>query len=145
MRAVIQRVSRAKVSVGGEKVGEIKKGFLLLLGIHRDDDEAKISKLADKIEKLRIFEDKEGKMNLALKDVSGEILVVSQFTLYGDTEGNNRPSFIEAARPEKALPFYEKLVRLLAEKGLKVETGRFGSHMELDFINDGPTTIIIEV
>lgn len=145
MRIVIQRVSRAKVSVGGETIGEIKKGFLVLLGIHRDDEENKLSKLADKIEKLRIFEDKEGKMNLALKDVGGEVLVVSQFTLYGDTEGNNRPSFIAAARPGKALPFYEKLVRLLAEKGLKVETGRFGSHMELDFINDGPTTIIIEI
>jgi D-aminoacyl-tRNA deacylase len=118
---------------------------LLLLGIHRDDEEGSLLKLADKIEKLRIFEDKEGKMNLALKDVGGEILVVSQFTLYGDTTGNNRPSFIKAARPEKALPFYEKFVKLLSDKGFKVETGRFGSHMELDFINDGPTTIIIEI
>jgi D-tyrosyl-tRNA(Tyr) deacylase len=145
MRAVIQRVSRAKVSVDSKTIGEIKKGFLVLLGVHCDDAEEKVIKLADKIEKLRIFEDAEGKMNLALKEVGGQILVVSQFTLYGDTTGNNRPSFIEAARPEKALPFYEKLVKLLADKGFRVETGKFGAYMELDFVNDGPTTIIIEL
>lgn len=141
----MQRVSRAKVLLGGKKIGEIKKGFLVLLAIHCNDTEDKIVKMADKIEKLRIFEDKDGKMNLALKEVGGEVLVVSQFTLYGDTEGNNRPSFISAARPEKALPFYEKLVKLLAGKGLKVETGEFGAYTELDFVNDGPTTIIIEI
>ncbi len=145
MKAVVQRVSKAQVSSGGEVVGRIGKGFMVLFGVHCDDTEDKIAKMAEKIYKLRIFDDADGKMNLSLKDVGGEVLVVSQFTLYGDTEGNNRPSFIKAARPEKALPFYERFVSCLIEKGLKVETGKFGNYMQVELVNDGPTTIIIDI
>ncbi len=146
MRTVIQRVSQAKVSVKSEVIASINQGLLILLAIHRDDTETKIAKLADKIAKLRIFEDELGKMNLALKDVAGEILLVSQFTLYADTSRGNRPSFLVSARPEQAKPLYLKLAAELRERGItKVVTGRFGAYMELSLINDGPTTILLDI
>jgi len=145
MRVVIQRVSRASVSIDNEIVGKINKGFLALFAVHVDDDEKMIEKMADKISKLRIFEDSDEKMNLSLIDVEGEILVVSQFTLYGDTKKGNRPSFIESARPEKAIPYYEKFIRELKNKNLKVETGKFGADMQVELVNDGPVTIIIDL
>lgn len=145
MRVIIQKVSEASVSVSGDIVGKIKKGFLVFFAVHVNDEEKLISKMADKITNLRIFEDKDSKMNLALRDVKGEVLVVSQFTLYGDTRKGNRPSFIESARPEKAIPYYEKFISVLREKGFKVESGRFGEKMSVSLINDGPNTIIIDL
>ena len=145
MRAVIQRVKQAKVEVGGEAVGAIKKGFLVLLAIHKDDTEEKIEKLADKIIKLRVFEDENQKMNLALGDVDGEILVISQFTLYGDALNGNRPSFLESAKAEMAEPFYESFIQVLKNRNIKTEKGRFGEYMQVSLINDGPVTIIIDI
>ena len=145
MRAVIQRVKNASVKVDGEIVGKIGKGLLVLLAVHENDEEEMISKMADKIINLRIFNDSDDKMNLALKDVDGEILVVSQFTLYGNTKKGNRPSFIESAKPEKAIPFYKKFVNYIKEQEIKAETGKFGAMMEVDLVNDGPTTIIIDL
>jgi len=146
MRAVIQRVKSASVSVGTETVGAIDVGFLILLAVHRDDEELKIAKLADKIAKLRICEDEAGKMNLSILDTGGEILVVSQFTLYGDSSGGNRPGFIESARPEKAEPFYLRFIEELKRLGVKkIASGKFGAMMAVDLINDGPTTIIIDI
>lgn len=145
MRAVIQRVKEGEVRIEGETVGQIKKGLLVFLAVHEDDSEEKLKKMAEKIIALRIFSDNEGKMNLSLKEVGGEILVVSQFTLYGDTKKGNRPSFIESARGEKAGPFYEKFVKYLKEGGIKTETGEFGAMMEVELINDGPVTIIMEL
>lgn len=145
MRAVIQVVSSANVKVDSKTVGDINKGFLVLLAIHNDDMEDKIEKMADKIADLRIFTDEDDRMNLSLKDVGGEILVVSQFTLYGDTKKGNRPSFLESAKPIKAVPYYEKLVSLLKNKGFKVETGQFGAMMQVSLVNEGPTTIIIDL
>lgn len=145
MRAVIQTVSSASVKVDGEVIGQINKGYLVLLAIHVADSEDKIAKMADKIAGLRIFTDADDKMNLSLKDVGGEVLLVSQFTLYGDTKKGNRPSFIDSARPDKAIPMYEKIIDLLKEKGLKVETGRFGAMMSVSLVNEGPTTIIIDL
>ncbi len=145
MRAVIQVVSSANVKVDSKTVGDINKGFLVLLAIHNDDMEDKIEKMADKIADLRIFTDEDDRMNLSLKDVGGEILVVSQFTLYGDTKKGNRPSFLESAKPVKAVPYYEKLVSLLKNKGFKVETGQFGAMMQVSLVNEGPTTIIIDL
>ncbi|MDA3839769.1 MAG: D-aminoacyl-tRNA deacylase [Patescibacteria group bacterium] len=145
MRAVIQRVSSAQVSVDDSIIGKIDKGLLVFFAVHVDDTEKMIEKMADKILKLRIFEDSEEKMNLSLEDTEGEILVVSQFTLYGDTKKGNRPSFIESARPEKAIPFYEKFVTILKEKNIKVEAGKFGADMQVELINDGPVTIIIDI
>ncbi|MDD5290829.1 MAG: D-aminoacyl-tRNA deacylase [Patescibacteria group bacterium] len=144
MRAVIQRAKEAEVKVGGKIIGKISKGLLVLLAIHQDDTEDKIEKLATKIINLRIFADKADKMNLSVKDVKGEILVVSQFTLYGDTSKGNRPSFIESAKPEKAVPYYEKFVEKIKNNGIKTETGEFGAMMEVSLINDGPVTIIID-
>lgn len=145
MRAVIQRVKNANVKVEGEVVGDINQGLLVLLAVHIDDTEDMIIKMAEKVLKLRIFSDKEDKMNLSLKDVGGEILVVPQFTLYGNCNKGNRPSFIESARPEKAIPMYEKFVKYVREQGIKVATGEFGAMMEVELINDGPTTIIIDL
>jgi len=145
MRVVVQRVINAQVGVGGEIVGKINKGLLVFFAVHIDDTEKMIEKMADKILKLRIFEDKEEKMNLSLEDVGGDILVVSQFTLYGDTRKGNRPSFIESARPEKAIPFYEKFIEKLGERNIKVESGQFGADMKVELINDGPVTIIIDL
>lgn len=145
MRAVIQVVSGASVKVDDKIIGQINKGYLVLLAIHATDAGDKIIKMTDKIADLRIFPDADDKMNLSLKDVGGEILLISQFTLYGDTKKGNRPSFIDSARPDKAIPMYEKIIDLLKEKGLKVETGRFGANMSVSLINEGPTTIIIDL
>ncbi len=145
MRAVIQVVSSANVKVDNKTVGEINLGYLILLAIHNDDTEDKIIKMVDKIEGLRIFTDDNDKMNLSLKDVGGEILLVSQFTLYGETKKGNRPSFVDSAKPIKAVPYYEKVVSLLKDKGFKVATGIFGAMMKVSLTNEGPTTIIIDL
>lgn len=145
MRAVIQVVSSANVKVDNKTVGEIKRGYLVLLAIHTDDTEDRIIKMVDKIEGLRIFTDENDKMNLSLKDVGGEILLVSQFTLYGETKKGNRPSFVDSAKPIKAVPYYEKVVSLLKDKGFKVATGIFGAMMQVSLVNEGPTTIIIDL
>ena len=144
MRAVIQRVKNAEVKIDGKIVGKIGKGLLVLLAVHQDDTEDKIERLATKIINLRIFADEEDKMNLSVKDVGGEILVVSQFTLYGDISKGNRPSFIESAKPDKAVPYYEKFVEKIKVSGLKTATGEFGAMMEVGLVNDGPVTIIID-
>ena len=144
MRAVIQRVKNAEVKIDGKIVGKIGKGLLVLLAVHQDDTEDKIEKMATKIINLRIFADKDDKMNLSIKDVGGEILVVSQFTLYGDISKGNRPSFIESAKPDKAVPYYEKFVEKIKVSGLKTATGEFGAMMEVGLVNDGPVTIIID-
>lgn len=145
MRVIIQRVKKADVKVQGEIVGAIDTGLLVFFAVHKDDTEDKIKKMADKILNLRIFSDEVGKMNLSLLDVGGEILVVSQFTLYGDTKKGKRPSFIESARPEKAIPMYENFVSYIKGKGIKIETGEFGKEMEVALVNDGPTTLLIDL
>lgn len=145
MRVVVQRCSRAEVRIDGQTVGQIGRGFLLLVGVTDGDSEAQADLLAKKVAQMRIFEDSEGKMNLALKDVDGAILSISQFTLYADCKKGNRPSFIRAARPETAAPLYDYFnARLRSEYGLQVETGRFGADMKVDFINDGPVTILLD-
>ncbi len=144
MRAVIQRVRRAKVSVGEKVVGEVGKGMVILLGIGKDDREEDVRYLADKIALLRIFEDEKSKMNLSLLDIKGEVLVVPQFTLYGDTKRGRRPSFIQAAEPEKAEELYEKFINFLRECNLKVASGIFGVKMLLEIHNDGPVTLILD-
>lgn len=143
MRAVVQRVKEASVTVDGKVVGKIDQGFLIYLGIHVNDTDEEVFKMAQKIHALRVFEDEQGKMNLSLSQVNGSILAISQFTLYGDTKGNNRPSFIQAARPEHAEPIYELLCKEL-NKYHNVEKGLFGEDMKVTSINDGPVTIIIE-
>lgn len=144
MRCVIQRVTEASVTIDGEMVGRCGKGFLVLIGVHVDDTEKDLKYMVDKVPKLRVFEDDAGKMNLSLKDIGGEILAVSQFTLYGDARGGNRPSFITAARPEKANPMYEQLVQVWRDQGIHVETGRFGADMKVALVNDGPVTIMMD-
>ncbi len=144
MRAVIQRVSRAKVSVGGETIGEIGKGILVLLGVSRNDTEKEAIYLLEKIINLRIFEDAEDKMNLSLLNIQGELLVVSQFTLYGDARKGRRPSFIEAGAPETAKRFYEFFVSEAQRQITKVETGRFQAMMDVELVNDGPVTILLD-
>ena len=144
MRAVIQRVSRASVTVDGKIVGQISKGLLVLLGVEQGDDEAAADYLADKTAGLRIFEDADGKMNLACADVGGAILVVSQFTLYGDVRKGKRPSFDRAARPEQAKRLYEYFVSRIRAAGLKCETGTFQAMMAVELINDGPVTILLD-
>jgi D-tyrosyl-tRNA(Tyr) deacylase len=144
MRAVIQRVSEASVTVNGEIVGQIGKGFLVLLGIAHADGEAEAVWLSRKIAGLRIFEDAEGKMNLGLTDVGGAVLAVSQFTLYGDARKGRRPSFVEAARPEHAQPLYNYFCAQLAAEGIPVERGIFQAEMKVALINDGPVTLLIE-
>jgi D-aminoacyl-tRNA deacylase len=144
MRVIVQRVLEASVKVNNEIVGQIGKGYLLYIGIHIEDTMESVQKMAEKIHNLRIFEDEEGKMNLNLTAVSGSILAISQFTLYGNTKGNNRPSFIEAARPITAEPLYELLCQLLS-KHHTVKKGIFGEHMMIHAINDGPVTILIEI
>ena len=144
MRAVVQRVSRARVVVAGETVGEIGRGLLVLLGVAQRDTEADADALAAKIAKLRVFEDAAGKMNLALAEVGGAVLAVSQFTLCGDARGQNRPSFISAARPEQARPLYERFVAQIRQAGLRCETGRFQEMMAVELINDGPVTILLD-
>ena len=144
MRCVIQRVSRAKVSVDGETVGEIGTGILILLGVSRDDSEKEAVYILEKTLNLRIFEDSDGKMNLSLLDITGDLLVVSQFTLYGDTRKGRRPSFIEAAAPEKANFLYEFFVAEARKQIKKVETGRFQAMMDVELVNDGPVTILLD-
>lgn len=144
MRAVIQRVTKASVSIGGTVCGEIGRGFLVLLGVTGDDTLDEAQYLADKIVKLRVFTDENDKMNLSLADVSGGLLVVSQFTLYGDCKKGNRPSFTDAARPETAKALYEAFVARCRAAGLPVETGRFGADMAVSLINDGPVTLLMD-
>jgi D-tyrosyl-tRNA(Tyr) deacylase len=144
MRAVVQRVARARVTVNGEITGEIGKGLLVLLGVSDRDSEADADYLAAKIAKLRIFDDAGGKMNLAVTDVGGAVLAVSQFTLYGDARGQNRPSYIHAARPEQARPLYEYFVQQFRALGLQCETGRFQEMMLVELVNDGPVTILLD-
>lgn len=145
MRLVIQRVKEAKVSVKEKDrvVGKINKGLFILIGVTEGDSKEDAEKLAEKVSKLRIMADENGKMNLSIKDVGGEILVVSQFTLYADTSKGNRPSFIKASAPGLAKDIYEHFVAQLKEKGIKVETGEFGAYMEIDTELDGPVTIIL--
>ena len=144
MRAVIQRVTRAKVTVADQLVGEICSGLLVLLGVTHFDDEKDAEYLVDKIVNLRIFSDADGKMNLSLADTDGEMLVVSQFTLYGDTRRGRRPSFIEAASGEDALKWYKYFVAKARKSVEKVATGKFGAMMDVELVNDGPVTIILD-
>lgn len=141
MRALIQRVSRASVTIDGSVRGEIGRGFLVLLGITDGDSADDARYLADKIVKCRVFTDENDKMNLALADVGGGILIVSQFTLYGDCKKGNRPSFTGAARPETAVPLYEAFIARCRESGLPVATGEFGADMQVGLVNDGPVTL----
>ncbi|MBE7560876.1 D-tyrosyl-tRNA(Tyr) deacylase [bacterium] len=144
MRAVVQRVSSASVTIGGQVVGEIGTGFLVLLGVAEGDTEADADYLADKIAKLRVFRDDDDKMNLCLRDVNGGVLVVSQFTLHADTRKGNRPSFIRAAGPELGEKLYEYTVERLRAAGLPVACGRFGAMMDVALVNSGPVTIILD-
>lgn len=144
MRAVIQRVTRASVRVEGEIISQINKGFLVFLGVGQEDSKEDMDYLVDKISNLRIFEDAEGKMNLSIKDIQGELLVVSQFTLYGDCRRGRRPSFSSAAHPTTANELYLDTCEKLREKGLIVQTGQFAADMAVELINDGPVTIILD-
>ena len=144
MKIVVQRVSKAQVEVEGKIVGKIEKGFLVLLGVTHGDTKEQADYIVKKLCNLRIFTDENGKMNLSLKDVEGELLIVSQFTLYADTSSGNRPSFINAAKPEEANELYEYVCQECEKKGIKVEKGIFGAHMKVSLLNDGPVTIIIE-
>ena len=145
MKAVIQRVEHATVHVNSNKISSIQEGLLVLLGITHDDEDGDITWLVDKIIKLRIFNDSDDKMNVSVIDADGDILVVSQFTLHASIKKGNRPSYIEAARPEVAIPLYEKFISQIKEKcGKDIKTGEFGSMMKISLINDGPVTIIID-
>jgi D-tyrosyl-tRNA(Tyr) deacylase len=144
MKVVLQRVSDAKVTVGNEVVGAIGKGLLLLVGVGQEDTEQDLAWMADKLAGLRIFEDDAGKMNLSVEDVGGDVLSVSQFTLYGDCRKGRRPNFMGAARPELAEALYDKFNELLRARGLRVETGKFGAMMDVSLVNDGPVTLILE-
>ena len=144
MRAVVQRVSRAAVRVDGETVGAIARGFVVLVGFAPADDEAALAWMAEKLAGLRVFGDAEGKMNLGIQEVGGAMLVVSQFTLYGDASKGRRPSFVGAAPPEQAEALYERFVALLRERGVRVETGRFRAMMDVELVNDGPVTLLLE-
>ena len=144
MRVIVQRVMRAEVRVGDRITGRIGRGYLLLVGLTHSDDESRLVWMADKVAGLRLFADADDKMNLALADVGGQVLVVSQFTLYGDARKGRRPSFIDAARPELAIPLYERFIALLQERQIHVETGEFGAMMQVELINDGPVTLPLE-
>lgn len=144
MLAVVQRVSQAQVAVAGKIIGRIGPGFVVLLGVMRHDTEADLNYLVKKVSQLRIIADQQGKMNLALKDVSGEVLVISQFTLAGSVAKGNRPSFINAADPATGEKFYQQFIAKLKANDLTVKTGKFGAYMQLKLTNDGPTTIIID-
>ena len=145
MKIVVQRCSRAEVRIGGEVVGKIGLGFVLLVGITHEDTEKEVEWMAKKVASLRVFGDEEGKMNRAISEVDGAVLSISQFTLYGDARKGNRPSFVRAARPELAEPLYNRFNTLLRDQyGLQVETGQFGADMQVDFVNDGPVTILLE-
>lgn len=145
MRVVIQRVTTAQVAIDDEVVGKIDKGLLLLVGLRNGDDEAVVKKAANKVSKMRIFEDEEGKTNLSLKDVGGEILSVSQFTLLANTEHGNRPGFTDAMRPPKSKELWEEFNDELRAKGFHVETGHFGADMQVSLTNDGPFTIVLDL
>lgn len=144
MRVVLQRVARAKVTIAGRVAGDIGRGFCLLVGFTHSDGADQVGWMADKVAGLRVFSDAEDKMNLALADVGGAVLVVSQFTLYGNTEKGRRPSFIDAARPEQAIPLYERFIAELRSRGLAVATGEFGAMMDVELVNDGPVTLVLE-
>ncbi|HEY7613078.1 MAG TPA: D-aminoacyl-tRNA deacylase [Gemmatimonadales bacterium] len=144
MRVVLQRVSRASVTIDGRIAGSIGRGFCLLVGLTHGDTEATVDWMAEKVAGLRLFSDPEGKMNLGLDEVAGGVLVISQFTLYGDAAKGRRPSFIDAARPEQAIPLYERFVAALGGRGLEVATGEFGANMQVEIHNDGPVTLILE-
>ena len=144
MRCVVQKVTRASVTVGGETVGEIGAGYMVLVGAEEGDTEADVIYCADKIAGLRIFEDENDKLNLSVKDVGGSVLLVSQFTLLGDARHGNRPSFSNAARPEAAAPVVEQMKAAIEAQGIPVETGRFQTHMMVELVNDGPVTILLE-
>ena len=144
MRAVLQRVSRARVLTGGQVLGQIARGFVVLLGVAQGDTEADAAKLADRILGIRVFADSAGKMNCALAAVGGELLVVSQFTLLADTDSGRRPSFTRAASPDDARRLYEHFLSLVRKDNTKVETGEFGATMKVELVNDGPVTIILD-
>jgi D-tyrosyl-tRNA(Tyr) deacylase len=144
MRALLQRVSRCSVRVDGREVSSIGRGLLVLLGVSVEDGEEDASYLAEKVVNLRIFEDGQGKMNLSLEEVGGEVMVVSQFTLYGDTRKGRRPSYTRAAPPEVAEPLYRYFCRQVEARGFTVRTGLFGAHMEVELVNDGPVTLLLE-
>jgi D-aminoacyl-tRNA deacylase len=144
MRVVLQRVSRASVSIDGRTAGAIGRGFCLLVGLTHGDTDSTVDWMAEKVAGLRLFPDAEGKMNLGLDEVGGGVLVISQFTLYGDAAKGRRPSFIDAARPETAVPLYQRFVAALRARGLEVATGEFGADMQVEIHNDGPVTLILE-
>lgn len=144
MRALIQRVKRASVTINSQIIGKINEGLLIFLGVGEDDTEKQVQYLVEKCTGLRIFTDEQDKMNLSVKDIKGEILVVSQFTLYGDCKKGKRPSFVRAARPETAIPLYESFIAHCKNTGLNVQTGEFGADMQIELINDGPVTIWLD-
>ena len=144
MRAIVQRVKKSELFIDEKLFSKINKGFLILLGITETDTEGELKALADKILKLRVFEDENGKMNLSIADVGGELQIVSQFTLYADCHHGNRPSFINAAKPEIANPMYENFVKYCRKTGINVEMGVFGADMQINLVNDGPVTIALE-
>jgi D-aminoacyl-tRNA deacylase len=144
MRIVLQRVSHASVAIGGAVIGAIGRGFCLLVGFTHGDTDDRVDWMADKLAGLRLFSDADGKMNLGLAEVQGALLVISQFTLYGDAARGRRPSFIDAARPETAIPLYERFVAGLRSRGFEVATGEFGADMQVEIHNDGPVTLILE-
>jgi D-tyrosyl-tRNA(Tyr) deacylase len=144
MRVVIQRVSEASVTIESEITGQINKGLMILVGICPEDNLQDIQWLTQKIANLRVFGDEDGKMNLSITDIKGEILLISQFTLYASTKKGNRPSFIQSAKPEIAIPLYEQFINSLKETGIPIQTGKFGADMKISLTNDGPVTIIID-
>ena len=144
MRAVLQRVTRARVTIEGQVIGEIRRGLVVLLGVEQDDTDADSQQLADKTVQLRIFDDADGKMNLALAEVGGAVLVVSQFTLLGDCRKGRRPSFIQAAAPELAERLYETFLAAVGAQGIPVATGKFRAMMQVELVNDGPVTILLD-
>lgn len=144
MRVVLQRVSKASVTIAGRVTGEIGRGFCLLIGFTHGDTAAEVDWMAEKVAGLRLFSDADGKMNLGLEEVGGSLLVISQFTLYGDAAKGRRPSFIDAARPEVAIPLYDRFLGLLRERGLTVAAGEFGADMKVEIHNDGPVTLVLD-
>lgn len=144
MKAVIQRARKASVSIEQQEVGKIERGLVVLLGVHEGDTQADVDYLVKKVAQLRIFEDEQGKMNRSIEDIQGELLSISQFTLFADTKKGNRPSFIAAARPETAIPLYEAFNKGIKQRGIPVATGKFGADMAVSLVNDGPVTIIID-